>query len=144
MGHAAHSSVSATRSGLVTPQIVEVMRGSRSENCSAAAPGGTPCRAQLFHAPDRLQHPFGRLLIDVPPIARALRQRAPRIRRRVQHRNATLGRQGDHRLGVAVHQRIAVVRDHDVEVPVAQQRHHHVDPPRRQPDRRGQALVAHA
>jgi len=32
---------------LLTPQIVEVTRGSRIENCSAAAPGGTPWRAQI-------------------------------------------------------------------------------------------------
>ena len=38
IGNAAHSSVCFTRSGLLTPQIVEVTRGSRIENCSAAAP----------------------------------------------------------------------------------------------------------
>ena len=32
--------VSRTRSGLLTPQMVDVIRASRSENCRAAAPGG--------------------------------------------------------------------------------------------------------
>ena len=45
-GKAAHSRVSATRSGFDTPQIVAVTRGSRIENWSATGPGGTPCRAQ--------------------------------------------------------------------------------------------------
>jgi len=42
IGKRAQSTVCLTRSGLVTPQIVAVTRGSRMENCSAAAPGGMP------------------------------------------------------------------------------------------------------
>jgi hypothetical protein len=42
IGSAASASVSATRSGRVTPTIVEVMRGSHSENWKAAAAIGTP------------------------------------------------------------------------------------------------------
>ena len=42
IGSRAQSSVSLTRSDLVTPQIVDATCGSGSENCSAAAPGGTP------------------------------------------------------------------------------------------------------
>ena len=34
--------VSGASLQIVTPQIVDATRGSRMENCSAAAPGGTP------------------------------------------------------------------------------------------------------
>ena len=47
MAHSAHSTVCRTRSAFETPQMVEVTLGSRMENWSAAAPTGTPCRAQM-------------------------------------------------------------------------------------------------
>jgi hypothetical protein len=47
MGSVAQAMVSATRSGRVTPHTVDVTRGSCIENWSAAAPSGTPWRAQI-------------------------------------------------------------------------------------------------
>jgi hypothetical protein len=43
----AKSIVCSIRSGRLTPTIVPVMRGSRSENCSAAAARGTSYRPQI-------------------------------------------------------------------------------------------------
>jgi sugar phosphate isomerase/epimerase len=46
IGRRASSTIASTRSGRDTPAIVETIRGSRSENWSAAAARGTSCRAQ--------------------------------------------------------------------------------------------------
>jgi AcrR family transcriptional regulator len=45
-GWVSSRAVSAMRDGLETPTTVEVTRGSRAENCSAAAASGTPWAAQ--------------------------------------------------------------------------------------------------
>lgn len=47
IGWQAKPSVCAIRSGLLIPTIVVVMRGSRSENWSAAEGSGTPARSQI-------------------------------------------------------------------------------------------------
>ena len=85
------------------------------------------------------------LLVDVArELGRSLGERAAGVGGGVQDRYAALAGQRDHRGGVGVDQRVAVVGDEHVEIEVAQNRHHHVDAAGGETDGCGQTLLLHA
>ena len=100
IGHVAQAIVCSTRSGRVTPQTVDVIRGSRIENWSATAPSGTPWRAQIAsmrmaRSTDRV----GRLQVgETAAGTRRLGQDAAAIGRGVEHGHAARHGEVDQRL----------------------------------------------
>ena len=102
-------------------------------------------RGDRLEAADRLERGVVRLLIGVARIGdRALGQHAARVGRGVHHRDPLRLREIQHRLGVAIDEREAIMGHHCVEVPIAQQRHHHVDLAGGDADRFGETLLLEA
>ena len=100
--------------------------------------------AQCLDPPDRRQHGVAGILIDKARVGvRALGEHAAVVRGSVQDGDATRPGEIDHVRGVSIHQGEAVVRDHGVEVPVAQDRHHGLDLARSKPDGLSKPLLLH-
>ena len=75
---------------------------------------------------------------------RSFGENAAGIGCRVENDHAFRPRQCDQRLGVAVHQCVAVMGNQDIEIPIAEDRHHHIDLSGGETDGICQALLLHA
>ena len=139
------SSIDASRSPTVRiPTIVEVIRGSRVENCRAAAANGTPASAHSLPISFAASINAGwRLAVRVPAaIDGPAGQHAAAVRCRVEHAHPVRGGEVEQRVRAAIDQGVPVVGDDRLEVAGLEEAGQQVDGSARQAEVPDQAFVA--